>query len=178
MKISRSHWYTPHTSLIKSLHVIFNGNLSVCKTRRGNHKLILTEEEIISGERLGMDSHVDMSCIGAHASIFEIYEGQLGNVMPFNDSYTPMHNICTVNAVFAYDSDDSNTYILNVNQGLDFSSNMKHSLLCPNQARLNGVVIDDCPKALNYHGRDTHSIYFPEKNIRLPQVPNILFTSS
>ena len=140
----------------------------MCKTRRGNHKLILTEEEIISGGRLGMDSHADMSCIGAHASIFEIYEGQLCNVMPFNDSYTPMHNICTVNAVFAYDSDDGNTYILNVNQGLDFSSNMKHSLLCPNQARLNGVVIDDCPKALDYHGRSTHSIYFPEKDIRLP----------
>ena len=78
MKISRSQWYTPpHTSCLKSLHIIFNGNLSVCKTRRGNHKPILTKEEIISGGRLGMDSHADMSCVGAHASILEDYEGQL-----------------------------------------------------------------------------------------------------
>ena len=61
-----------------------------------------------------MDSHVDMSCIGAHATILEVYEGQLCNVMPFNDQYTPLRDIKTVNIAFAYDSDDGTTYILNV----------------------------------------------------------------
>ena len=62
-----------------------------------------------------MDSDGNMSCIGAHASILEAYDGQLRNVIPFNDSYTPLRDICAVNAAFVYDSDDGNTYILNVN---------------------------------------------------------------
>ena len=107
-----------------------------------------------------------MSCIGAHATILEVYEGHLCNVLPFNYHYTPLRDIKTVDAAFAYDSDDGDTYILNVNQALDFSESMTHSLLCPNQARMNGVVIEDCPRILEYHGRSTHSIYFLEENVR------------
>ena len=50
--------------------------ISVCKARRGKHKTISIEENKINGGRLGMDSHVDMSCMGAHASILEVCEGQ------------------------------------------------------------------------------------------------------
>ena len=154
---------------VHSLSVAFEGSITISKSRRKQNNVIhLSDQELYDGCRLGMDSHADMSCVGAHASILEVYEGQICNVMPFNDSYTPMKNIRTVNAAFAYDSDDGQTYILQVNQALDFSRSMKHSLLCPNQSRMNGVVIDDCPKALDYHGRSTHSIYFPDSNLRLP----------
>ena len=136
--------------------------------RRSNDVFHLSDQQLSEGCRLGMDSHADMSCVGAHASILEVYEGQMCNVMPFNDSYTPMKNIRTVNAAFAYDSEDGQTYILHVNQALDFSQTMEHSLLCPNQSRMNGVVVDDCPKALDFHGHSTHSIYFPESDLRIP----------
>lgn len=120
------------------------------------------------GSRLGIDSHADMSTIGAHAHIYETFEGQSCTVYPFNDSYEPMQNIHTVNAAFAYDCEDGHTYILNVNQALDFSSTMKHSLLCPNQARVNGVIIDDCPKFLDPSNLSTFSVFFPDTQVRLP----------
>ena len=50
-----------------------------------------------------------MTCIGAHAKILEVYEGQLCNVQPFNESYDSMKNIRTVNAAFSYDSNDGKT---------------------------------------------------------------------
>ena len=100
--------------------------------------ITLSDEQLRDGCRLGFDSHSDMSYIGAHATIWEVYEGQLRNVMPFNDTYTPLKDVKTVDAAFAYDSDDGIKYILDVNQALDFSESMEHSLLCPNQARLNG----------------------------------------
>ena len=49
---------------------------------------------------------------------------------------------------------------------------MEHSLLCTNQARMNGVIIDDCPTSLDPTGKSTHSIYFPDKDVRLPLLSN------
>ena len=128
----------------------------------------LTDDELRSGCRLGLDSHADMSCVGRHAHIYEVYHGKVCNVFPFNDSYEPIENIATVNAAFAYDTDDGETYIIELNQCLDFTNSMEHSLLCTNQARMNGIMIDDCPVALDPTGRSTHSIYFPEEDKRLP----------
>lgn len=141
--------------------------MSIQSSKRSSN-VILSDEEISKGCRLGIDSHADMTTIGAHAHIFEVYEGQSCNVYPFNDSYAPMKNIKTVNAAFAYDTDDGQTFILNVNQALDFSDTMKHSLLCPNQARVNGVVIEDCPKFLDPTNISTFSVYFPDVQVRLP----------
>lgn len=128
----------------------------------------LNEDELRHGCRLGLDSHADVSCVGKHARISEIFHGKLCQVQPFNDSYQPMKNIQTVNANFAYDTPDGNTYILEVNQALDFTSTMEHSLLCTNQSRIHGVVVDDVPKSLDPYNRSTHSIYFPDKEIRCP----------
>ena len=155
---------------IKAFQVYYPtlNNYNVSAQKKKSLSITLTDEELENGCRLGMDSHADMSCVGAHAHILEIFEGQVCNVLPFNDSYSPLTNIKTVNAAFAYDSDDGKTYIVELNQCLDFTKTMKHSLLCPNQARINGVVIDDCPTALDYHQRSTHSIYFPESEVRLP----------
>ena len=142
--------------------------MNVSANKRKGKTLKLSPDQLEFGGRLGIDSHADMTCIGAHAKILEIYEGQLCNVQPFNDSYESMKNIRTVNAAFAYDSDDGQTYVLEMNQCLDFSHTMEHSLLCPNQARVNGVVIEDCPKFLDTTKRSTHSIWFPDDSVRLP----------
>ena len=55
-----------------------------------NKALSLTQQQIEEGCRLGIDSHADMTCIGAHTKILEVYEGQLYNVQPFNESYDSM----------------------------------------------------------------------------------------
>lgn len=171
MSISTPFNYSCVSYSISSFNVQFLRNLRDEKSIRATKKskdVHLTAQELEEGCRLGMDSHADMTCIGAHAHIYEVYEGQTCNVFPFNDSYDPIANVKTVNAAFAYDSEDGQTYILNVCQALDFSKSMKHSLLCPNQARVNGVVIDDIPKFIDYHGHSSFSIFFPEQQIRLP----------
>ena len=83
-----------------------------------------------------------------------------------------MKNVLTANAAFAYDTNDGQTYIINVNQALDFSESMEHSLLCPNQSRIHGVVIEDIPTFLDYYNKSTHSVYFPNEDVRLPLLLN------
>ena len=128
----------------------------------------LSEDELLVGCKLGLDSHADVHCVGRHARITEVFEGRSCTVHPFNDSYSPMTNVNTVNAYFAYDTEEGETFILHVNQALDFTDTMEHGLLCVNQSRIHGVVVDDVPQFLDYYKRSTHSVYFPTEDIRLP----------
>ena len=121
-----------------------------------------------NGCNLGLDSHADVSCIGRHGRVLETIEGQYCTVYPFNDSYTPMQKVETVNAAFAVDTESGPTYILRVNQALNFTSSMTNSLLCTNQSRANGLIIDDIPPAFDRLGKSTFSIYDLDKQIRLP----------
>ena len=74
----------------------------------------------------------------------------------------------------AYDTIDGETYILDINQALDFTETMENSLICTNQARAHGVNIEDVPKFFDSNSR--HSIYFPEDDVELPlQCPTYKF---
>ena len=73
-----------------------------------------------------------------------------------------------VNAAFAVDTELGPTYILKVNQALDFTGSMTNSLLCTNQVRANGLIVDDIPPAFDRLGNSTFSIYDLDKQIRLP----------
>jgi hypothetical protein len=128
----------------------------------------LTNQQLAEGCRLGTDSHADVSCLGKHARITETFQGRSCNVQPFHDSYSPMKNVNTINASFAHDTNDGKTYIIEVNQALDFTDSMEHSLLCTNQARIHGVIVDDVPKLLDPSNRSTHSIQFPKQQVTLP----------
>jgi hypothetical protein len=94
----------------------------------------------------------------------------------------PIRKIGMINVIVAVDREDGQSgYILEVNNVLDFTSSMEHSLLCPMQARINGVIIDDVPTSLdssssqpvilNSEG-DSIPIYYNEPipyfNIRYP----------
>ena len=118
--------------------------------------------------RLGTDSHAGMSCVGRHTSIVEIIEGQRCTVYPFNDTYSPMEEIHTVNAAFAHDTNDGRMFVLHVNNALDFTSSVKSSILCTNQARSNGIIVDDAPNMVDVKESSTHSIVFPNEEINLP----------
>ena len=130
--------------------------------------LELSTQELSDGCKLGLDTHADVSCIGRHGRVMETLEGQHCTVYPFNDSYSPMERVETVNAAFAVDTESGPTYILRVNQALNFTSSMTNSLLCTNQSRANGIIIDDIPPAFDKLGKSTFSIYDPDKQIRLP----------
>ena len=95
---------------------------------------------------LGLDSHADISCAGRDAHILAQTEGRTCTVHPFNDSYDPMTGIKIVNVLYKYENTEGDQYILEVNQCLDFSDTMVHSILCTNQVRHTGIIVNDVPK--------------------------------
>ena len=144
------------TNQVSSFHIIRNIHSS-----RGSFNNQLTEDDLREGCRLGIDSHADVSCVGKHARITEVFQGKAYNVQPFNDLYKPMKDIRTVNAAFSHDTTDGRSYVLHINQSLDFTNSMEHSLLCPNQARINGLIVDDVPRHLDWTNNSSHSIIVP-----------------
>jgi hypothetical protein len=89
-------------------------------------------------------------------------------VHPYNPSYKPKKNVPVVKAVTAYDLPSGKTIILCLNQALYFGKELNNTLLNPNQMRVNGVIVDECPISLSYDGRSTHSLHFPDDDIRIP----------
>ena len=128
----------------------------------------LTDEEMKTGCRLGLDTHADVSCIGRHGRILEMLEGQYSTVYPFNESYSPMQEVETVHAAFAVDTKLGPTYILKINQALNFTASMTDLLLCTNQSRANGLIIDDILPAFDRSKKSSFLIFDPDKQIRLP----------
>ena len=116
---------------------------------------------------LGNDSHADILCAGKHARVIEVIEGEECTVHPFNDSMTPLKNVKTVNIAYTTDRPDGRTYILRVNHSLDFTASMGHSILCSNQARSNGIIVDDVSKLLDIKGTSSQSVVFSDQIINI-----------
>ncbi len=115
-----------------------------------------------------LDSHADTIVAGATCKIIE-YTNQHCQVHPYADHYEPISNVPVVKAATAYDHPSTGeTFILIFGQALYMGDHMDHTLICPNQARTNGVIIDDVPQHLSHDKTSTHSIYFPEEQVRIP----------
>ena len=126
----------------------------------------LSPKDLKEGCRLGLDSHADVHCLGCHERVIEVLEGETCNVQPFNDSYSPMTGVTLVNGCMAFDTLDGRSYILDINEALDFTRTMENSLLCTNQARAHGVIIEDVPRFLDNNSR--HYIIFLDDGVELP----------
>ncbi len=91
------------------------------------------------------------------------------DVFPFSEDYEPMKQVPIAKVATAYDHPTSGeTFILVFGQAIYLENNLEHTLICPNQARYNGVVVDDVPRHLSHDKRSTHSLYFPDQDVRLP----------
>jgi hypothetical protein len=121
-----------------------------------------------SDSTLELDSHADTSCASRACCILE-YTNKTCTVSSFSDQLQQLDDIPIVKAATAYDVPSGEVYILILNQVLYLGEHMEHSLLCPNQVRSNGIIVNDVPKHLAPTISDTtHSIVFPEDNISLP----------
>jgi hypothetical protein len=87
--------------------------------------------------------------------------------VPYSDSYKTK-TVAVASGGTAYDHDDGITYILDVHNGLNMTSELKVSLLNPNQMRCNGLIVEDVPLHLAQNEYATHSIYFPDVKLQLP----------
>jgi hypothetical protein len=111
-----------------------------------------------------LDSHADTSCAGANCHIIA-FTDKVCSVSPFHPKYKALENIPIVRAATAYDDQSSGkTYMLILNQSLYMGDALPATLLNLNQARSNGVIIDDVPRQFG----GTHSIFIPQSNLRIP----------
>ena len=129
----------------------------------------LTSDELLLGTRLGMDSHADTSCVNKHAYIETIVDGMTVDAIPFDSQLGKMSNLPIVHAIFAYDDiHTSTTTLLRINNAI-YIKDMDNSLLCPNQAREFGTIIDDVPPHLDHTGTGTFSITSDDSEFHLLQ---------
>ena len=89
------------------------------------------------------------------------------SVSPFIGEYAPLQDIPIASVATAWDSPvDGSTILLVINEAFYFGDRLGHSLLCPNQLRDFGVIVNDCPSI--FDANSTHSIILPDQQIELP----------
>jgi hypothetical protein len=118
--------------------------------------------------RTDLDSHADSPCLGSNALV--IYETlRTANVSAFINSVGRKSQVPIVHGALAYDCPyTGKVYVILVHHALHFPE-MDHNLIPPFQMRVNGVVINECPKFLSPQPTDeTYSLFFPSDDIRLP----------
>jgi len=126
-------------------------------------------EESITGP-VELDSHADTCCAGSNCVVIE-HTGKVCNVVGFNRN-TPndeLKGIPVVKAATAYDAPTGETFIIILAQALYLGEYLDYSLLCPNQLRHNGLIVDDVPRHLSPNPSNaSHSIFVPEENVTIP----------
>jgi hypothetical protein len=95
---------------------------------------------------------------------------QTVDISAFSEHLDTLKGVPIVTAVTAFDDpNDRTTYILILGQAIYMGDKMNHSLICPNQLRARGLIVEDCPQHLSPRDRpSTHSIYDPDNNFRIP----------
>ena len=88
--------------------------------------------------------NADTFCLGKK-TIPIAYTNQTAKVYPYNNASEPLENFPIVSGATAYDHPNGNTYILVFHESLYFGTQMKQSLINPNQIRSNGIDFLDNP---------------------------------
>jgi hypothetical protein len=92
-----------------------------------------------------IDNRADTTVFGANMTPIA-FTGQSCDVQAFKDSMPPEKDIPIASAATAYDDPETGeTIILEFHQGLWFGNTMEHSLVNPNQCRMNGIDLCDDP---------------------------------
>jgi hypothetical protein len=108
-----------------------------------------------------LDTHADTCCIGKGAYLIAQDTNNHAEVTGFSHTLGTVTNVPIINAALAYDCNKTfQTYILIFNQAL-YMEDMARHLICPNQLRMNGIVVNDCPSQFvpkEQRTKETHSI--------------------
>ena len=132
-----------------------------------------TREYVISTMRSGgstdrneVDSHADTTVGGPNCVLLET-NGETATVHSFSDERKPFADVPIGTIATAWvNRKTGETFVLIYNEALYFGNRLDHTLLCPNQMRAHGIVVDDTPRQFNK--QSTHSIYMPEVELSIP----------
>ena len=102
----------------------------------------LNNDETLLGCRLGFDTWADTSCSGKHAYVESFVEGRTVNATGFTSSLGTMNDLPIANVLYAYDTFDGETILLENHNTIYLGDKMDDSLLNPIQSEENDVRID------------------------------------
>jgi hypothetical protein len=112
-----------------------------------SHRKFRNHSDTISG-RCELDSHADTCVAGSNCVILE-ETNQTVSVSAFTDAHKTFNNVPVITAATAYDDERTGTtYILILGQAIYMADSISNTLLCPNQLRKHGIIVNDCPKHL------------------------------
>ena len=97
--------------------------------------------------RMELDTHADTCVAGSNTVVLDL-TGKVASVSSFCDSeFQALEDVPIATVATAFDcAVTGKTHVLIFNEALYFGDRMKHSLLCLNQLRVNGLTINDCPR--------------------------------
>jgi hypothetical protein len=117
------------------------------------------DPDVDNRNRSELDSHAD-TCVAGANTVPLWYTDVKVSVSPFFGEYTPLDDIPIASVATAWDNpSNGSTIILVINEALYFGNRISHSLLCPNQLRDFGLIVNDVPKI--YDINSSHSIILP-----------------
>jgi hypothetical protein len=117
-------------------------------------------------DRCELDLHADTIIGGANCILLET-SGETANVHSFSDEKKTFSNvpIGTI-ATALVDQRTGEVIVLVMNEALYFGNRLDHTLICPNQLRSFGIVVDNAPK--QFSPKSTHSIEVPGDSLTIP----------
>jgi hypothetical protein len=113
-----------------------------------------------------LDSHADTSC--SVSNFIQLEDPvRFATVYPYSSELPALQKIPITSAGTAWvDPATGQPYLLILNECLFFGDRLNHSLLCPNQLRSNGLIVQDTPTM--FDNNSTHSIYDPVSDMTIP----------
>jgi len=113
-----------------------------------------------------LDSHADTSVAGCNFILLESPIRHV-DVHGYSPELQPLQLIPIGSAATAWVSPvDGQTYLLILHECIFLGDRLPHSLLCPNQLRANGLIVNDVP--VQFDKKSTHSILDPQTDVRIP----------
>jgi hypothetical protein len=110
----------------------------------------------------------DTGCVGKHARVLEFLIGKTVTAYGYGSHLPSTPDLPIANVMYAYDHDDGSTsLLLHFNQQIYMGDKMENSLLCPNQCRLHGILINTCPRMFYPNDEDAQMIIVGETRIPL-----------
>ena len=112
-----------------------------------------------------LDSHADTCAVGRDFVMLSEAHRYI-SVHPFAEEYNPLTNVPIATVATVWTDSENQSYLLVIHQALFLGDRMGSSLLCPNQMRAHGIVVNDVPKQFDPHS--THSIHVPDADLTIP----------
>jgi hypothetical protein len=107
-----------------------------------------------------LDSHADTSCAGSNFIQLED-PVMFATVFPYSSELPALQEIPITSAGTAWvDPATGQPYLLILNECLFFGDRLNHSLLCPNQLRSNGLIVQDTPTMFDKTARTQFTIHY------------------